>query len=189
MATTLLAAPVARPPAGIEGNGPILSIAAGAHCNDADIVKLSTGAIIPCVANDTTVAGIIQHDSGAVFHSTDSDDFQNVFGADQTATPLVPATPQECLVATLGPPIVVEMNLTALTGWITGGTYQANLGTAVGLAIDGTTGFFLADPNASNKVADISGKPVGPNKGVSGDLAARVLVTFRAAALNPAQGM
>jgi hypothetical protein len=80
--------------------------------------------------------------------------------------------------ASLGGPASLEINLTAVTGWISGGTYQAYVGLAVGINIDPVTGFYVMDPNASNKVATIVQKLNGPSAGDVGDLGARVLVTF-----------
>jgi hypothetical protein len=198
MAATQITAPIANVPASIVGPTTV-SLPASSHVNDADIVVLTAGAIATATANVAGgIAGIAQHDSNAVFAQIDTG-LQGVFGFFQGA-PLLPPDPGYVIVVPLGAPIIVEINLTATTGWVTGGTQQANIGTQVGLAIDGTTGFFLADPTASNKVAVITGKPQGvpaglggagvpfPSKGGVGDTGARVYVSFISTTLAIQQG-
>ena len=206
MATMLQNIPIAQPPAGARN--PIFSArpyeTGGVYEDipDGVFVKINNdGSISQASTNPSgSIVGITQHDSYDVF-----DQFvgppqgvpvtgQGVFGSTQetntTSGGLVPGAPGETLVATLGAPVVVEINLTTATGWITGGTYQANIGTSVGLAkvtVAGQT-VWVADPNGSNKVATISGKPTGPGRGVAGDLAARVFITMNAAALAAVQG-
>jgi len=90
----------------------------------------------------------------------------------------LPLDASQTMYASLGGPASLEINLTAVTGWISGGTYQAYVGLAVGINIDPVTGFYVMDPNASNKVATIVQKLNGPSAGDVGDLGARVLVTF-----------
>lgn len=191
--------PIANIPASAVGASSV-SLPASSHVHDGDITVLSAGSIAPAAANVATgIAGIAQHDSNAAFAQLDTG-LQGVFGYFQGA-PLVPNDPGYTILVTLGPPIIVEINLTATTGWVSGGTQQANIGTAVGLAIDGTTGFYLADPTATNTVAVITGKPqsvpdgVGPpntqgdlSKGFVGDTGARVYVAFNSAALAIQQG-
>jgi hypothetical protein len=95
----------------------------------------------------------------------------------------LPLDASQTMYGLLSSPAALEINLTAVTGWITGGTYQANVGTAVGVNIDPTTGNYVMDPNASNKVAVIDAILSGPSAGGPGDLGARVLVSFYASAL------
>ena len=198
MAATQITAPIANVPASIVGPTTV-SLPASSHVHDADIVVLSAGSIAPAAANASgSIAGIAQHDSNAVFAQIDTG-LQGVFGYFQGA-PLLPPDPGYVIVVPLGAPIIVEINLTATTGWVSGGTQQANIGTAVGLAIDPGTGFYLADPTASNTVAVIVGKPQGvpaglggagvpfPSKGGVGDTGARVYIAFNAAALAIQQG-
>jgi len=188
-ATIPVAPPVAALP-GSSGQGapPIAGYTASAHCKVDDIVALAGGEIAPAAANAAgSIAGIAQGDSVAVFQQDDTG-LQGVFGADNVNTGLLPAGPGLTRVATLGAPVVVEISLTPTTGWVSGGSQQADIGTAVGLAIDGGTGFYLADPTASNKVAVIDSKVEGPGKGGEGDLGGRVRVVFNAAALAVQQG-
>jgi hypothetical protein len=157
------------------------------HIAASDFVILDgshAGYIKTAAANPAVVLGIAQHDSVAVYDQITTG-LQGVFGASQENTPLFPGTPGEVLVVTLGAGIIVAINLPATTGWVSGGTNQANIGTAVGLNIDSTTGFFYADDQESNKVATIVGKIIGPQAlfGTVGDLAARVYVSFTPADL------
>lgn len=182
--------PIANIPASI--NGPtVFGIPAGAHCNEMDFVKLSAGAAIPCVAGDSTLyLGIIQQDSSAIFaqDSVVTTDVQGVFGFVQAASGgLFPPTIANVLIVPLGAPIIVEMSTQATGGWISGGSQQLTYGTAVGLNKDATTGFYYAD-STQTASGVIVGKVWGPNRGVVGDLATRVLVAFNAAALAVAQG-
>ncbi|MDE2097360.1 MAG: hypothetical protein KGL39_08965 [Patescibacteria group bacterium] len=181
----------------------VVSYPVHSACTANAIVTLgvtTAGEIDPASANDSSnkLLGIIQAASTSVYNS--DGDAQSVFGTSPFGTSgqaLGPSTgPQTPLVVYMGPPFVVEINLTQATGWVSGGTYQANIGSTFGLAIDATTGFYLADVNASNKVGVIVEKvigattqivtaqaeqPVGP--GGVGDLGARVRVTFNASAM------
>jgi hypothetical protein len=178
MATINYQPPIAQTEAQLPSPG-VQGLPASSHCNEADIVVLSSGQIAPAAVNVATgIAGIVQQDSNAVFADTTSGNLQGVFGSSQINTGLVPGAPIWVLFLPLGPPITVEINLPATTGWVSGGTNQANVGTAVGLNKDGTTGFYYADDQQTNKVAHIVGKVVGPFKGGVGDLGARVLIAF-----------
>jgi hypothetical protein len=169
------------------------------HINDADFVTETAGTIASAVADAAFVLGIAEHDSNANWGGQAvppaAQNIQNVLGASNVGLGgLVSPSPKQTIVATLGPNIGVEMSLTATTGWITGGAQQANLGTLVGLAIDATTGYYLADPTASNLIGRIFAKPFAPNgpfgggSGFAGDLGARVLVEFLPAYLQATQG-
>lgn len=70
------------------------------------------------------------------------------------------------------------MNLAADCGWISGGTQQANVGTAFGILIDPATGYPVADPSQTNKVGIITEKIEGPSAGTVGDTGSRVSVSF-----------
>lgn len=189
------------PPLNTAGGQPIFSATiGGTHINDASFVKLAAGVIVPCVAGDNAnISGIIQHDSSAVWDQQDTT-LQGVFGASQVNSGLFPAAPGQALVATLGPPVLAVANLSAITGWISGGTNQANFGTPVGLNLDPTTGFYYFDPTQA-RVGIISGIFTGDGNmilgvprvptpiSLTGNLGARVAVTFDQTVLNPVQGM
>jgi len=122
----------------------------------------------------------------------------SVFGESQVGSGLFSAMPGQIPVLTLGPPNVVVMNLTASTGWMTGGTQQATYGTPVGLAIDPATGYYIADPTATNLVAVIQDVDNSVNNALinnqykndpTGILGIRVYVVFLASALAIIQGV
>ena len=182
------------------GGQPIYSATiGGTHINDAAFVKTIAGVIVPCVAGDVAnISGIIQHDSSAVWDQTDTS-LQGVFGASQVNTGLFPATPGQALVATLGPPVLALANLSAVTGWISGGTNQATFGSPVGLNLDATTGYYYFDP-AQARVGTVAGVVTGDGNmilgpprtptpvGLTGTQGARVVVVFDLGVLNPVQG-
>lgn len=156
---------------------------ASSHCNAWDIAVLSAGQIAPSGNNPASgLAGLVTADSNAVLSQIDTD-VQGVFGLTQFNN-LMPATPGQVGIIPfgIGSGVILEMNLAATNGWVTGGTTQANFGSGVGIAKDATTGFYYADASLSNVVAHIVGKAYGVNKGVNGDLAARVFVAFDVAA-------
>ena len=167
----------------------------GAAFKDAAfVVNNLDGTISAAAANvATNIAGIAQHDSTSVLTSGTSS--RDVFGYFQ-ASPMVSNSNAQVIVVPLGQ-VPVEINLTASTGWVSGGTQQANIGTRVGLAIDGPTGFYVADPTATNKVATVTGKPNNvftltptglTGAGNVGDLGARVTIVFDDSVLNPLVG-
>ncbi len=156
---------------------------------------LVTPGIIPAPVNVASgIVGLAQHDSNANYGGTiiPPAPIQNVFGVSQVGG-LLPISPSQTIVATLGYGVTVGINLTPSTGWIAGGTQQATIGTPVGLNIDPVTGFYVADPTLSNLVAFIVGKINGPFASSEalypgagsdvGNLGARVRIAFNAAAL------
>jgi hypothetical protein len=181
--------PIVQSVAGQTGVVPLRSFTASSTCHDGDIVVLSAGAIAPATANVATgIAGVAAHDSRANYGGEANAAAyapQDVFGISQVGT-LLPLSPGQTLVAQIITSDLVVMNLTATTGWVSGGSQQANIGTLVGLAIDGTTGNYVADPTASNKVAIIVSKPLGPFAGGAddvGNLGAPVGLNFLQASL------
>jgi hypothetical protein len=122
----------------------------------------------------------------------------SVFGQSNVGTGLFSAMPGQIPVLTLGPPNVVVMNLTPSTGWQAGGTQQATYGTLIGLAIDAATGYYIADPTATNIVAVIQNVDNSVNNALvnnqyeldpTGILGIRVYVAFLASALAIVQGV
>lgn len=188
------------PPLNTAGGQPIFSAPiGGTHINDASFVQLAAGLIVPAaVGAVTNISGIIQHDSSAVWDQQDTG-LQGVFGVSQVGTGLFPATTAQALVATLGPPVLAVANLSAVTGWISGGTNQATFGSSVGLNLDAVTGFYYFDP-AQPAVGTIAGILTGDGNmilgpptaatpiGLTGTQGARVAVVFNIAVLNPVQG-
>lgn len=154
---------------------------------------LVTPGIVPAAANVATgIVGLAQHDSYANYGGIlnppippQNTQIQNVFGVSQVGG-LLPLSPSQTIVASLGYGIEVGINLTPSTGWVSGGAQHVNLGSAVGLNIDPVTGFYVADPTLSNLVATITGKINGPfaNPGDDvGNLGTRVRIAFNVASL------
>lgn len=154
---------------------------------------LITPGIAPAAVNvATNIVGIAQHDSYANYGGIlnppippNNVQIQNVFGVSQVGG-LLPLSPSQTIVATLGYGIECAINLTATTGWVSGGAQHVNIGSAVGLNIDAVTGFYVADPTLGNLVATITGKVNGPfaNPGDDvGNLGTRVRIVFNAASL------
>lgn len=167
-----------------DANGPI---------PDGYIVALGsvTAGLISSVAPgaDALLLGVIQGDSQAVYQQEDTS-IQGVFGADNVATGLLPASAGQIPVA-LFQKNPVAINLPQTTGWITGGTHQANVGTEVGINFNATYGVYYADDQESNKVAYITGLVAGSanfinngqtvqwtGAGSEGDLGVRVYIVF-----------
>jgi hypothetical protein len=181
--------PIVQSQAGQTGVVPLRSFSASATCLDGALVVLAGGLIAPAAANVAAgIAGVAAHDSRANYGGEANIGAYSpidALGISQVGT-LLPLSPGQTLVAQILPDDLVIGNLTATTGWVTGGAQQANIGTQVGIAIDGTTGFYVFDPTASNKVGVITTKPNGPFASVgndAGNLGASVGVTFFGAAL------
>ncbi len=181
--------PIAVSPAGGTGAINPVNMTPTSPCAEGDIVVLSGSGIAPAAANVANgIVGIAQHDSSLNYGGQSPTSTFNpnlLLGISNVGT-LMPASPGQTIVAKLGAPTLVEINLTVSTGWISGGTQQAHLGTPVGIAIDGTTGFYVADPTASNIVATISDKINGPFAvpgGDVGNLGTRILIEFLPAVL------
>jgi hypothetical protein len=193
MSTINIAPPNAVSPVGATGQVPLRSFTAASHVLNGDFVTLTAGEIATAGINPTAVAGIAAHDSNANYGGTLSPalaPIQNVFGESQIGSPLVSASPGQTLVASLDAPNLCEINLATTVGWVTGGATQANIGTAVGLTIDGATGYWVADPGQTNKVAEIVAVVAGPGtsgsagaSGANGNLAVRVQIEFYQTAL------
>lgn len=183
MATINPAVPQVSMPAGSTGQPQIRAYTPASHINDGDLVVLSGGQIASATANVASgIVGFSIQDSKANYggSSQAASTLDQWFGFSQVNTPLVPGDALLTKVALVDAPALVEMNLTAVTGWVSGGSFQANIGTQVGIAVTG--GVFLADTNASNKVAEIAELVEQPALGASatgvGDLGSRVRVRF-----------
>jgi hypothetical protein len=187
--------------AGVGGNAITMTISTTSVTGEAVATSatllggsaLVTPGIVPAAVNvASNIVGIAQHDSNANYGGIlnppippRNTQLQNVFGVSQVGG-LLPLSPSQTIVATLGFGVEVSINLTQSTGWVSGGAQQANIGTPVGLNIDPVTGFYIADPTLSNLVAFVTGKINGPfaNPGDDvGNLGTRVRIAFNAAAL------
>lgn len=154
---------------------------------------LVTPGIVPAAVNVATgIVGLAQHDSNANYGgilnppiAPGNSQIQNVFGVSQVGG-LLPLSPSQTIVASLGYGIEVSINLTPTTGWLSGGSQHVGLGSGVGLNIDPVTGFYVADPTLGNLVAVVTGKINGPfaNPGDDvGNLGTRVRIAFNVASL------
>lgn len=156
------------------------------HCNDGDIVVINgAGAISPAAANAATIYGVTSHDSDANYGGVPGNvtpPLLNALGRSIVNTPLFPPDPAQSLVGDLRVNDA-EINLSAVTGWISGGTYQANVGTLCGIAIDPATGFYVLDPNASNKLFVIDEYLYEPFPGQPANGAGALNVRVRAHAI------
>jgi hypothetical protein len=152
-----------------------------------DLITLTAGVIARAATNaNANLAGFAVASELATYGGTQAtwsqDAYDNLmFGFSQVGTllPINPAqVPTVPITGGAQGPIYVELNATALTGWITGGTYQANIGTVGGLLLDPVSNLYVFDPSQTNKVLTIYQKPQGPFQGVNGDLAPRVRCYF-----------
>ena len=188
MSTVNISVPQIYTPPGTTGQPNITSYGTSSACLDGAIVVLSGGLIAPATANVASgIAGIALQNSvqnyGGSIQTVPALDA--VFGFSQVNTPLVPGDAALTLVGKLNSPFLLEINAASYVGWISGGTYNVNLGTAVGIAIDSTTGIYVIDPNQTNKVGVIVNGLQGPSAGgfgsngpATGTIAPRVTVQF-----------
>ena len=193
MSTVNISLPQIYMPPGSTGQPNITSYTASSACLDGAIVVLSAGAIAPATANVSGgIAGVALQNSVQNYgvSSQTAPALNAVFGFSQVNTPLVPGDAGLCLVGKLNGPALLEINAAVTVGWVSGGTTQVTVGTAVGIAIDSTTGFYVVDPGQSNAVAVVVSGLQGPSAGgfgtngpASGTIAPRVLVQFYATAL------
>ena len=172
---TLKSIPVREVPAGAGHTG--LAI-----INRADFATLAAGVLTRAATNTATlIAGYVVASELSGFAGNVAPFENKVFGAGQGPAVI----PQNSGYVTLNPlqQIYIEINATATTGYQTGGAQQVDIGSTGGLLLDTTTNLFVFDPTQANKIMTIYSKPLGPNKGVSGDLGARFVVQFSAASL------
>lgn len=166
--------------------------------NRGDFLGLSSGNVSTAATNASgNIAGIAMHASTAIWFNalggSTNTEFpainSQIFGPSQSgASALITAEPNSIHTTKATGNQVFEMSLSNSTGWVTGGSQQVNFGSTGGLnnqsstasAASAANSLFIFDSTQSNKILTISGKPEGPNKGVSGDLAARVYAYFNA---------
>ena len=156
---------------------------------NADFVVLTSGALVRCATNATSILGLSRFGEQQTFAGSTAPNA--LFGyAQNTSGNLLPGDSLEVGVDGLYPPTVwVEMSLVNTTQW-TGDTL---IGTTVGIALDTATNLFIADNGQSNKVGIIREKVVGPNiflpsgtvlgKGQVNDYGVRVWVEMTSTAL------
>ena len=154
---------------------------------EADIVTIVAGVLARCATNQAgAIAGFAIAAETATFGGTIVPWTYGAYNAipwgfSQVGSTLPPNPGQIPVLSFAG--LQLDINLRSNTGWVSGGTFQANINTAVGLFLDATTNLFVADPSQTNLVATIIDKPQGPTQGVAGDLAARVRIKFLGSAL------
>ena len=162
-------------------------LAGGQTPIEGDLLTISGGNISKAAANAAALAGMALFASSQIYHAFSNAGSGLNFAADQTGTALVPAINQYIGVVQFDNSMEVEISLNQATTLAT-----TLVGTQVGIGLDGTTGFFFADPSAGNKVAviqKVSGGPDAPSgrlglsNGVLGDSGGRVVIQFIASAL------
>ena len=150
--------------------------------NRADLAVLVTGALNRAATNTATgIAGYVIASELDGFTGGTAPFDNKVFGAGQGSAII----PQNSGMVTLNPLqlLYLEINLSTLTFWQSGGGQLADIGTTGGLLLDAATNLFVFDPTQANKIMTIYSKPLGPNKGATGDTGARVVVSFTPASL------
>lgn len=136
------------------------------------------GANKAAAAVSTGILGMADSDSDAIYGGAPGGSVntgkQNIFGASQSFSPGWTNDPYYVPVIK-GDTGLFELNL--VQTW-----YGTLLYAAVGLNIDATTGYFVAD-TTQTACATIQNKTFGPGRGDVGDTYARVQIRFNAAAL------
>lgn len=141
-----------------------------------DILILSSGVLSKAATNATvaTIAGIALKNSGAIY-ATAAPGIGTLFGASTVGTVLTPGLPLQMEISPLVNGIFVQMSLAQAVAATTPGT-------AVGLLLDGTTGYFVADTSQSNKIGTIVSVVTQPSQPwVITDTGVRVIVQINAA--------
>lgn len=130
-----------------------------------------------------SIAGMAINDSNENFYAgpggSTNVGSQSLMGSTNSLPPLTPLEPPLDYVLKLNA-CWIEMNLRQTIPY-----YPSLIGTQVGLYLDATSGWFVADTSQSNKVATIVQQAAGvPGvQGSYGDLGARVVVQFIASTL------
>lgn len=142
--------------------------------NNIGLAQAATG-------SSTNIFGLAVNDSNAAYISGTGGSFlvgnSSILGSTTSISPLQPTEVQGAYAIGLGNGQLIEMSLVNTTAW-----YPSLLGSAVGLTLDSTTGFFVADPGQT-QVATIvdhrDGAYIGPTgNGTTGDTGVRVIVQF-----------
>jgi hypothetical protein len=139
-----------------------------------DILILTSGVLSKAATNAavTTIAGRAMKNSAALY-ATASPGIGTLVGASTVGTVLTPGLPLQMDIEPWYQGIFVQLSLVQ--------AYTANQ-VAVGLLLDGTTGYFVADSSQANKIGVIINAVVQPSQPwVSGDTGVRVIVQINAA--------
>jgi hypothetical protein len=128
----------------------------------------------------SNIVGLAVNNSSQHFYSGTGGAFtvgdQSLFGATNSQPPLTPAEPYLVYVAKLQMPAILEISF--VQAWSI-----MYVGQTAGLTLDTTSGVFVADTTASNKILNIIGGSDGVSIGTSsvgtvGDTGKRILVQF-----------
>lgn len=144
----------------------------------------NTAGINQAASNVAVVYGLAVNSSLATYYSGTGGSFavneHSLFGATTSQPPMNPAEVYMGYVIKLFPYLPVEISLVNSVAWS-----QLLVGTQVGLTLDATTGWFVADPTQSNKVATIVQSADGDFRtlGQTGDYGKRVLINFLTSAV------
>jgi hypothetical protein len=139
----------------------------------------NTAGINQAVTNQAIIYGLAVNSSLATYYSGTGGSFavneHSLFGATTSQPPMNPAEVYMGYVIKLFPYLPVEISLINTVAWS-----QMLVGTQVGLTLDAATGWFVADPTQSNKVATIVQSSDGDFRtlGQAGDYGKRVLINF-----------
>lgn len=136
--------------------------------------------------SSSNIIGMAVNDSNALYFRGGGGSFNvgngSILGATSALPPLTPFESPGSYAITLGGGQLLEMSLVNTSAWSPSLLY-----TAVGLTLDATTGFFIADPGQT-QVATIvdhrDGAYIGPTgTGTTGDTGVRVIVQFLSSVL------
>lgn len=148
--------------------------------NNIGLARAATG-------TSSNIFGIALNDSNANYFNGPGGSFLagnagSPLGATTSVPPLQPFEAQGAYALGLGNGQLVEMSLVNTTAW-----YPSLGGLAVGLTLDATTGFFIADPGQTqvgNIVDHRDGAYIGiTGNGTTGDTGVRVIVQFLSSVL------
>jgi hypothetical protein len=141
-----------------------------------DILILSSGVLAKAATNAaiTTIAGQALKASGAIYAST-SPGIGTLFGASTVGTVLTPGLPLQMDFSPWYQGIFIQLSLVQAIA-------ATSPGTQVGLLLDGTTGYFVADTSQGNKIGTIVNPVIQPSQPWAiSDTGVRVIVQINAA--------
>lgn len=145
--------------------------------NAIDDILILTGGVLSKAATNAaiaTIAGQALKASGSLYATT-APTSQTLFGASTVGTVLTPGLPLQMEVSPWMQGTQIEMSLVQAVTATTPGTL-------VGLTLDATTGYFVADASQANKIATVISVVSQPSQPwVLTDTGVRVIVQINAA--------